>query len=267
MRLLGLLFLTVSLLFAEIRREKIKVKKLDEASGLLVSQKYPGVFWSHNDSGGKARLFAFDAKTFKRIAKIKVKKAKHVDWEDISYHQGNIIIGDFGNNKNRRDDLTLYTIKEPNPYKDEKVKVIKTEHFIFSDQKKSPHKRKNFDCEAMFSFNDNLYLLSKHRADHQTTLYIVNHNRAKKIADYPLDDRVTSADSDGKRIAILTYKSIYILEPKTGSVNLFKGTWYQKKLPGAGQIEGVALDGDWVHIISEEGSLYRLHVSDIILKK
>jgi hypothetical protein len=267
MRFLGLLLLAVSLLFAEIQTQTIKVKKLDEPSGLLASQKYPGVFWSHNDSGDKPRLFAFDATTLKRIATIKIKKAKHVDWEDITYHQGNIIIGDFGNNKNRRDDLTLYTIEEPNPYQDDKVNITKAEHFIFSDQKTSAYKRKNFDCEAMFSFNDSLYLLTKHRADHQTTLYVLEDNQAKKIADYPLDSRVTSADSDGKRIAILTYQSIYILEPKAGALNLFHGDWYQKKLQGVGQVEGVALEGSWVHIISEEGLLYSLHVSDIISKK
>ncbi len=262
MKAVTLILLCTLILQAEIKMQKIKTKKLDEASGLLVSRRYPDVLWSHNDSGDKSRLYALDRKTLKLIKKIKVKKAANRDWEDLTYYRGNILIGDFGNNKNRRKDLTIYTIKEPNPYKEKKIRPIKRESFIFSDQKSSKYRRKNFDCEAMFSFDDKVYLLTKHRADTDTTLYLLKKHIAQKISDYTLDDRVTSADSDGKIIAILTYKSIYIVEPK-GKKNLFEGRWRRKKLDNLGQIEGVALDGDMVHIVSEEGMLYSLHVSDI----
>jgi hypothetical protein len=228
-----------------------------------VSKKYPNVLWSHNDSGDKARLYALDKTTLKLIKKIKVKKATNRDWEDISYYNGDIVIGDFGNNSNRRKDLTIYTIKEPNPYEDKRVKLKKKRSFIFSNQKSSIFRRKNFDCEAMFSFDENLYLLTKHRADTNTTLYILEDDIAKKIADMKLDDKVTAADSNGRYIAILTYSSIYLLTPKKGDKNLLNGEYKQMKLPQEAQYEGVALDGEYLHVISEEGYLYTLHVSDI----
>jgi hypothetical protein len=259
----GLLVLTISFLFAEIEVQNIKAKKLDEPSGLLVSKKYPNILWSHNDSGDKARLYALDSKTLKLVKKIKIKKADNIDWEDITYHKGNIVIGDFGNNKNKRKDLTLYTIKEPNPYTDKKAKVIKTQTFIFSDQKTSRLKRKNFDCEAMFSFNDELYLLTKHRADNNTTLYHLKGSCAEKIVSFPLDRRVTGADSDGKQIVILTYGSLYLFEPKKIDSNFFKDGFRSKELEHVGQVEGVALDGKALHVISEEGKLYSLHVRDL----
>ena len=34
--------------------------ELRESSGLGVSQSYPGVFWTHNDSGDGPRLYAID---------------------------------------------------------------------------------------------------------------------------------------------------------------------------------------------------------------
>ena len=34
---------------------------LEESSGLVASRKYPGIFWSINDSGHKPELFAVDA--------------------------------------------------------------------------------------------------------------------------------------------------------------------------------------------------------------
>ena len=263
MRYFLLLFISVTLLFSQISERKIDSDILDEASGLLISKKYPGVFWSHNDSGDMARLYAFDMKTLKLIKKIKVKKAKNKDWEDLTYYRGNIVIGDFGNNKNKRKKLKVYTIKEPNPYKEKKAKLMSKQKFIFSDQKNSPYRRKNFDCEAIFSFNDKLFLLSKHRADTNTTLYRLQGDVARKIMQYTLDDRVTSADSDGKHIVILTYKSIYLIEPKTGDDKIFNYPVKQKVLGDVGQVEGVAINEDKVYIISEDGKFYTMDMKDI----
>jgi outer membrane protein assembly factor BamB len=259
-KFLTLFAFTVSMLYAQISVRKIDSDILDEASGLLISKKYPGVFWSHNDSGDKARLYAFDMKSLKLIKKIKVKKAKNRDWEDLSYHKGKIVIGDFGNNKNRRENLRIYTIDEPNPYTDKKVKVISKQKFIFSDQKSSIFRRKNFDCEAMYSFNNKLFLLSKHRADTNTTLYVLKGSKAKKITQYSLDDRVTSADSDGRYVVILTYRSLYLIEPKGD--NIFDYPVKRKILEDVGQVEGVAIDGDMIYVISEDGKFYNLHVKD-----
>ncbi len=263
MRFIGLFFMTISFLYGQIEIRDIEVEKLDEASGLLVSQKYPNIFWSHNDSGDKARLYAFDKNTLKKVKKIKIKKADNIDWEDITYHKGNIVIGDFGNNKNKRKDLTLYTIKEPNPYKDKKVKIISKQRFVFSDQKSLPPKRKNFDCEAIFSFDNELYLFTKHRADNNTTLYHLQGDKAVKLASFEMDRRVTGADSDGERVVILTYGSLYLFRPKKIDKNFFKETFSRVKLRDVGQVEGVALDGKYLHVISEEGRLYTLHVSDL----
>ncbi len=263
MRFIGLFFMTISFLYGQIEIRDIEVEKLDEASGLLVSQKYPNIFWSHNDSGDKARLYAFDKNTLKKVKKIKIKKADNIDWEDITYHKGNIVIGDFGNNKNKRKDLTLYTIKEPNPYKDKKVKIISKQRFVFSDQKSLPPKRKNFDCEAIFSFDNELYLFTKHRADNNTTLYHLQGDKAVKLASFEMDRRVTGADSDGERVVILTYGSLYLFRPKKIDKNFFKETFSRVKLRDVGQVEGVALDGKYLHVISEEGRLYTLQVSDL----
>ena len=34
--------------------------KIHESSGLAVSHRHPGLFWTHNDSGDAPRLYAFD---------------------------------------------------------------------------------------------------------------------------------------------------------------------------------------------------------------
>ena len=72
-----------------------------ESSGIIRSKKYPGVFWTHNDSGDSARIFAISEdgkiikpKWFKGEYKgIEVVNATHIDWEDIATDRaGNLIM-------------------------------------------------------------------------------------------------------------------------------------------------------------------------------
>jgi hypothetical protein len=261
-RLLIIVFLTLQQIYA-FEKRTFDTSDLDEASGLLASRMYPGIFWSHNDSGGKARLYAINSKNMKVISQIKIKGAKNIDWEDLSYHNGKIIIADTGNNKNNRNNLKLYVIDEPNPFKDKKVDVDKTINFTFSDQKSLKPKEKNFDCEAIFSFNGALYLLSKHRADTNTTLYHLQGNSAQKVMEYPIGGRVSGADSDGKRIVVLSYENIYLFEPKKGVKKLLSGVMKRKYLGDIGQIEGVTLEGELIHIISESGSFFTIPIKEL----
>lgn len=253
----------MSLVMSEGR--PLEAARLKEASGLLVSTTYPGILWSHNDSGDAARLYALDATTLELVASVRVRGAKNVDWEDITYHNGQIVIGDFGDNANHRDDLTLYVIDEPNPYKDRRVSTTSSWTFEYDDRA-SAGDVQNFDCEAVFSFGGALYLLTKHRSDWDTTLYRLNGSVAQKIATYPIGGMVTAADSDGQRIAVLTYTAVYLFEPKESS-NLFEGEVRVKQLGLLGQVEGIAFDGEEVLIISEgqnrrSGNLFTVPLSE-----
>ncbi len=256
-----LLLLNMVVLVLATPPQHITCKKISEASGLLHSTKYPNVFWVHNDSGDKPRLYAIDTQSLQLINTIKVKKAKHRDWEDMTFYNGEIVIGDFGNNKSKRDDLMLYFIDEPNPYKETKVRVRKKVPFTYSDQEGSD--LRNYDCEALLSFNDTLYLLTKHREDRNTTLYKLHGNVAHKVIDYPIDGKVTAADSNGVYVAVLTYDRLYILEPTADDDNLFSGKVYRKRID-AGQVEGVTFVGDSVKIVNEDGEMFTFHLNDII---
>ncbi len=259
MKVLLLLGTVIWIVFAA-PPQKITCKKITEASGLLHSKKYPDIFWMHNDSGDKPRLYAVNKNTLECVATVKIKKAKHRDWEDISYINGDIVIGDFGNNKSKRKNLKLYIIDEPNPYQTDTIKVKKTVHFTYSDQHGSDVK--NYDCEAIFSFNNRLYLLSKHREDRNTTLYKVDDSIAQKIIDYPIDGKVTGADSNGRYIVVLTYDMLYLLEPTKKSENIFDGKIYKKPID-AGQVEGVALSQQTIYVVNEDSELFTYRIEDL----
>jgi len=90
-------------------------KSLDEASGIVRSQRHSDVYWLVND-GGKPRLHAIDS-TGKNLGRVKISDAKNVDWEDIASFSLDgkpyLLVADIGDNKNRRRDVTVYVVEEP----------------------------------------------------------------------------------------------------------------------------------------------------------
>jgi len=94
----------------------LKDREIDESSGLILSQRNPNCFWTHNDSGDSPRLFLIhrDGRT---IARVKIEGATAVDWEDITMATINgspkLIVGDIGGNTQKREHVTLYVVSEP----------------------------------------------------------------------------------------------------------------------------------------------------------
>jgi hypothetical protein len=103
---------------------KVTSSVITEVSGLAASRRHNDVLYTHNDSGGKSRIFAIDATSGQRRATITISGAESVDWEDIAAGpcpggQGHCIyIGDIGGNSGRRAD-TIYRVQEPDELQDE----------------------------------------------------------------------------------------------------------------------------------------------------
>jgi len=95
---------------------KLVNKDIDESSGLAVSRANKGVFWTHNDSGGRPRIFAINC-AGSDLATVKLTGASARDWEDICSFTVNrrhfLMLGDFGDNGGTRLDCRLYVVPEP----------------------------------------------------------------------------------------------------------------------------------------------------------
>src|SRR2546426_6516018 len=102
-----------------------------ESSGVAVSRAYPGVLWTHNDSGDGPYLYATDLRGTDRGALL-LPGAQAIDWEDMSLGpcpvsfplqsrptRGNadtcIYLADTGDNLEFRPFVTIYAIPEPAP--------------------------------------------------------------------------------------------------------------------------------------------------------
>ncbi len=96
----------------------VNAASLTEASGLAESAINPGVYWTHNDSGDRARLFAIDAATGALRATFELPGLTATDWEDLAIApdaDGNdaFYIADIGDNGAARSSVKIYRAAEP----------------------------------------------------------------------------------------------------------------------------------------------------------
>jgi hypothetical protein len=95
---------------------ELENRAINESSGLAHSQRNPGRYWTHNDSG-KPQLFLFGPDG--RDAGVwTVTGARSVDWEDLAVGPGPggrsyVYIGDIGNNNRGREEFVIYRVAEP----------------------------------------------------------------------------------------------------------------------------------------------------------
>ncbi len=91
---------------------------ISEASGLVESREAPGTFWTHDDSGGAASLYALDDSAG-LIAEQPFTGAGNTDWEDIAIGPGAVpasdalYVGDIGDNAAVRPRIRVRRILEP----------------------------------------------------------------------------------------------------------------------------------------------------------
>lgn len=252
-------------------------KTLKEVSGneLDTTKKF---VWMHNDSGNKPRLYGvtFDGKIVKEL-KI---DAKNHDWEDLTKDdQGNIYIGDFGNNQNKRKNLKILKIKHSDLEKDE-VTVEKIK-FEYPEQKNFPPKKKArfFDTEAFFYWNNHFYIFTKSRvatAYGTSFLYRIPANskkkhKAKRLAKFENCNAnscwITAAaiSPDKTKVVLLSQKNVIVFSNFTGD-DFFSGRKQVFPITINTQKEGVCFKDNNTLLITDEysrgfgGNLYELKI-------
>lgn len=147
----------------------IKDNAVSESSGIVASRRNPGVFWTHNDSGDNAFLYAFD-KTGKKLGVWKIDNAKNTDWEDIAAYndqqtgESYLLIGDIGNNNLTRSEVTIYKIIEPKIVAADADSTKKKPRLVKNARKiivGYPDARRDAEALVVNPANGDLYVLSK----------------------------------------------------------------------------------------------------------
>lgn len=250
------------ILFNACKTGELKViadlpKSLKEASA-IEKVAHSDLLWTIEDSGNKNNIYGLNLKG-DILKDIDIKNSSNIDWEDLtSDEEGNLYIGDFGNNSKNRDDFTIYKVSDLNNDKTRAERI----NFVL------PKDAKPKDFEAFFLWNGYFYIFSKENKS--SILFKVPNtvglHTATLVKKFNLDGknhRITSADisKNGKTIVLLNNDKLWQLTNFNGD-NFFNGNIQELKFNHNSQKEGVCFkDANTVYITDERskgegGNLY-----------
>ncbi len=243
--------------------------EVDESSGLFYS--LHGI-WTHNDSGGGPELFQVSSTDPQVMQIVEVGNADARDWEELAYDSTFLYIGDFGNNKGKRKDLTIYKLPHRFLQSDTASVTASKIEFHYPDQTSfdSGAYNHNFDCEAMIAVGDSLYLFSKNHVNKRCRLYSLPKSEGKYEAtlkaEFDTEGLITAADYDAQSgvLALLGYNVyqklgkyhnkpfVWLIDSIPGN-NFLSGDAVRVNLAFEQQTEGICFGKDGQLIISCEG--------------
>jgi hypothetical protein len=249
---------------------------IHESSGIAASRRHPGVYWTHNDSGDTARIFAFDSEGRDR-GTFRVTGASNIDWEDIAIGPGPergawyVYIGEIGGNKRTAAEVVVYRIEEPEP-RDAAIYDTKPAAQFRLRYPDRPH-----DAEALLVHptTGDLYIITKAvGTDRETQVFkaaaplradVTTLERAGQLripgesAFHLILGLVTGGDisPDGRRVAICDYFRAYEAELPAGRTfdEIWTQTWTPIELAPRRQGEAICYRHDGRALLAtSEGS-------------
>ena len=240
-------------------------KKLKEVSGITY---FPDskLIYTLEDSGNKNAIYAINPEG-KLDKTITISNAKNVDWEDITKDKnGNIYIGDFGNNDNDRKDLCIYKINKNQLNKDQAFAEYKVS-FSYPEQTEFPPKKKEmfYDVEGFIEYQNYFYLFTKNRSkgfDGTAYIYKIANKAGTqkpiKIGEFKTCSNynhcvLTSAtiSPDGKKVVVLSHDKIVLFKGYKGDL-FHKGTQMEIKLNHFSQKEAIVFKDNNTLLIADE---------------
>jgi len=186
---------------------------LKESSGLIYTK---GSLWTLNDSGNPDEIYRIDTNSGAILQTVVIDNYSNNDWEEITADSGYIYVSDCGNNSGNRRDLKILKIAKSNittastvHLNAQAINISYTDQTSFSSS--SSH---NFDCEAIISRRDSIFLFTKNRGDLKTKVYGVSKipgtYALAPIAQYDVAGLITGAsyNETSGEIALIGYSSI-----------------------------------------------------------
>ena len=253
---------------------------LKEVSGIAYKN---NLIYSIEDRGNENHVTVLDLSG--KIQKtITLNNTQNNDWEDLTFDtNGNLYIGDFGNNANDRKDLAIYKINQSD-LNNETAEVAYTVSFEYPEQKDFPPKKKDlmFDVEGFFEFQNFFYLFTKNRSkgfDGSSYVYKIpntaGHHKAELIktintcSDYE-NCAITSAaiSPDQTKFVLLSHSKIWLFENFSPD-NIADGKMSEIDLDHFSQKEAVTFKNNETLLIGDErvkktgGNLYELNLKSV----
>lgn len=233
-----------------------------EASGIADSRKNKGFLWVQEDSGNPAQLYLLghDGTVAKTI---KLEGITNRDWEELQLANGQLYLGEIGDNLRRYAEYKFYIFEEPEATASE-VKNFQVLRFQYEDGAR--------DAEAFLvdPATGDIYIFTK--SDDAAKIYKLAFpfdlnmvNAAKAVGQLTFKGVTAAALSpDGKEAIIKTYAGLqqYIRSGNESFLQMFKKPF--KALPYRTEIQGEAvtfsISNDGYFTLSEKGIFDNLHL-------
>ncbi|MBK9981363.1 MAG: hypothetical protein IPP15_02885 [Saprospiraceae bacterium] len=254
-------------------------KELNECSGMIQLDK--NSFVALNDGGNKPILYAFDLTPDHETRKIKIDSVENNDWEDLTKDEDYIYIGDTGNNGGTRQNLMIYKVRKSDMMRQDEVVPEKIKFRYEGQTKFNDSNRHNFDCEAIVSVGDSLFLFTKNRGDLMTDVYgipkIPGSYLARKLKSFDAQGLITGADyrSDHSKSELVLigynekghqYHPFLIHFTNFSGTDFFGGLSERITIDQQLQSESVFFNGDHkVYISNEENKNEKGYVYEVSL--
>ncbi|UWX54646.1 hypothetical protein NYZ99_17545 [Maribacter litopenaei] len=239
---------------------------LKENSG-MVSLKDSTV-WIVEDGGNKDELYKINFKG-EILKTLEVKNGDNDDWEDLTKDSlGNVYIADIGNNNNTRKNLTIYKVPNPEIEPGDKIDAEKIE-LKYPEQKEFPPKKDKrfFDAEALFHYNNKLFIVTKNRSNPFTgSAYVYSvpdekgEYEATLVAEINLCSdwetcQITGMDisPSGKKVIALSYGKLFIFTDFTWD-DFSNGKIEEIDLGIRIQLESICFINEYTLLLSDERS-------------
>ena len=226
-----------------------------ESSGIVTSQQFEGVYWTLNDSGNPATLYATKLNG-ELIQEIAVRGSGNFDWEALGIDSKNQLwIGEIGNNSRLRQDLKVVVVAEPDPFTDTEVEVIASYPYRYPNE--------NVDAEGLFIADGIPYIVSKERERavlyRFPTLQPDTKQVLERVGEFAEAKFVTGAglSTDGTRLAVCTYDALWVYQGTADNLaQMIQGKPWHLLHDFSG--EAVCFDSSDLVLTNEGRDLYHL---------
>jgi hypothetical protein len=230
----------------------IQDDRISEASGVVASRLFEGVFWTHND-GSEGILYAIRRDgSLVGCAKI---DAKVHDWEDIATDEkGNLYVSDTGNNADKRSQVNVYRVREPDP---QSLKQKHPDKLAVDEswQLELPSERPNI--ESLFVWRGFGYIIFKQQEESPAPVYRFDLSQPgkstlEKLTTLPIMRPVTGADirPDGKELAVLARGALWVFQIDGDVSKVDHGNFTRVNFEAI-QSEGVCFADNEIVIVAE----------------
>ncbi|MEM5499945.1 hypothetical protein WNY77_21285 [Paraglaciecola mesophila] len=234
--------------------------ELEESSALFCAGK--DQIYSINDSGNAPIIFQL-SDNGDILSQRSPENVKNKDWEALTADDEFFYVGDIGNNRGTRKNVTIY--KFPRDVNVNAKTVNMSLAYEGNNTKANESLNHDFDAEALVAVDDDLVLFSKSWRSDLLNVYLVDKNKGKQklsanITVEGIPGVITGADYDkmNEQYVLVGYPSKRVGFGDPFMVLLDKNFTLIETipLPGYGQVEGVCAHPSGQIWFTQESSIF-----------